>query len=337
MNILIVTSEHIVKDERYLDDKGWSFKKAFEKLDMRVDSFFYKKKGRFSILEKKKYIKDVWHHYMNKQLIEHVRKFKPHLLLVITGDTIEPETLQHIRKSTDAVLMNIFTDNPFIFMKKFDSISQYNYFFIKDTYILSTLKKAGLKNIFYLPQCTDPDVHKPMSLSPDDKAFYSADLTLLGSMYPYRLKLMEQLVDFNLAIWGRGWNKASNKEILKYYRGKDIRGTQKTNAICAATISLNPHHPLNDINGTGSRTFDIAACKGFQLADYKKDMEDLFKINEEIICFKTMEELKRLITYYLKHPDERVEIVEAAYQKVLKEHTYYSRAKEILEIIKTEY
>ena len=64
-------------------------------------------------------------------------------------------------------------------------------------------------------------------------------------------------------------------------------------------------------------------------------MERAFKLNSEIICFKTIDELKRLIEYYLRHPDERAQIAEAAYHRVLMEHTYDHRAKEILEMIKS--
>jgi spore maturation protein CgeB len=62
-------------------------------------------------------------------------------------------------------------------------------------------------------------------------------------------------------------------------------------------------------------------------------MEKVFKVNEEIICFKTIEELKRLIQYYLKHTDERAQIAEAAFHRVKKEHTYDIRAKQILQMI----
>ncbi|MGB9715905.1 MAG: glycosyltransferase family protein, partial [Thermodesulfovibrionales bacterium] len=59
----------------------------------------------------------------------------------------------------------------------------------------------------------------------------------------------------------------------------------------------------------------------------------VFKPNQEIICYRTIDELKKLIEYYLKHPEERVQIAEAAYHRVLMEHTYDHRAKEILDII----
>jgi spore maturation protein CgeB len=333
MKILIVGVEQVRKDERYMDDKGWSFQKAFERLGIKTETFFYKKKGKLAFIEKNKHVKDLWRSYMNKRLIAQVRNARPDILLILKGETIQPETLQKIREKTETLIVNVFPDNP-LYMGKFEAIEPCHYFFVKDSYVLDTLRKDGLKNVFYLPQCTDLDIHKPMHLNDSEKSMYDSDLSLIGSMYPYRLKLIKQLVEFNPSIWGRGWSKVSNKEILKLYRGKDIRGTQKAKAISGSAISLNPHHPLNDINGVNKRTFDIAACRGFQLVDCKADMERVFTINEEIICFRTIDELKKLITFYLEYPDERDQIAEAAYQRVLKEHTYDHRAREILEMIK---
>lgn len=334
MKILIVGVEQIKKDERFMDDKGWSFQKAFEKFGIKTEFFFYKKKGNLAFIEKNKRIKDLWRFYINKSLVSQIKNSKPDVILILKGETIEPETLWEIRKKTHALIINVFPDNP-LYMGKFEAIEPCHYFFVKDSYVLNFLHKAGLKNVYYLPQCTDLDVHKPMQLNDQEKKLYCSDLSLIGSMYPYRLKLTEQIADFNPSIWGRGWAKASNPEILRLYRGKDIRGTSKAKAISGSAISLNPHHPLNDINGVNRRTFDIAACRGFQLADYKVDMERVFALNKEIICFRTIEELRKLIEYYLKHPDERAQIAEAAYKRVLKEHTYDHRTKEILDILKS--
>ncbi|WP_297213912.1 MULTISPECIES: CgeB family protein [Thermodesulfovibrio] len=333
MNILIAGVELVKKDERYMDDKGWSFKKAFEKIGAKVEIFYYKKKGKLSFVEKNKKIKEIWHQYMNKALVTHIKNKKPDIFIILKGETISPETLWLIRKNTDTIIINIYPDNP-LYMSKFEAILPCHYFFVKDSYILETLHKAGLKNLYYLPQCTDPDVHKPTEIIKEEKEEYESELSLIGSMYPYREKFIEEIIEFKPAIWGRGWNKSKNKEIIKLYKGKDIRGIAKAKAISASKISLNIHHPLNDIHGVNRRTYDIAGCMGFQLVDYKVDMERVFEINKEIICYRSLDELKKLIEYYLKHPEERKEIAKSAYSRVLKSHTYDIRAKQIMEIIR---
>jgi spore maturation protein CgeB len=335
MKVLIISPEHIKKNERYLDDKGWSFSKAFNKLDIHTEAFFYKKKGALSFLEKKKVLRKAWHAFMNKKLVSQVRAGKYDVILILKGETILAESLWEIRRNTDTIIVNVFPDNP-LYLGNFAAIAPCHYYFVKDSYVLNTLMKAGLNNVLYLPQCTDPDVHKPLALSEQDRSVFSSNLTLLGSMYPYRLKLVQELTEFDLSIWGRGWKRSKDQKIIKKYRDRDIRGTQKTKAINASVISLNPHHPINDIYGVNRRTYDIAACKAFQLADQKKDMESILKTGEEIICYKSMDDLKKLIVYYLDHPDERMEIAEAAYRRVIRDHTYDNRASHIIDIIKSE-
>lgn len=312
-----------------MDDKGWAFEHAFKRLGHATDTFFYKKKGRLAFIEKDKRLKKYWLSYMNRALMEHVRRTQPDLMVIVKGETVTPETLREIRAKTSTVIVNVFTDNP-ILMGNFDAIEPCHYFFVKDTYIVDTLVKSGLRNVRYLPQCTNHDVHKPMELDEDDRREFGCDVTLIGSMYPYRHKHIEGLLEFAPALWGRGWGKSANPRVQELWRGRDIRGTAKAKAISASAVSLNLHHPLNDILGTNSRTFDIAACCGFQLADYKPDLEPLMKIGEEIICYRTMDELKDLIKHYLAHPDERMKIAKAGHARVLRDHTYDNRASELL-------
>jgi spore maturation protein CgeB len=220
-------------------------------------------------------------------------------------------------------------------MGKFDAIEPCHLYLVKDTYVTGLLHRAGLHNVHYLPQCTNHHVYKPMDIPESDASLFIADIALIGSMYPYRRRFMEEIADMQPVIWGRGWKRTKNVQLRENYRGRDIRGTEKTLAMNGAAININLHHPLNDILGTSSRTFDISACRSFQLADYKSDMEDLLKVGEEIICFKNADEFRKLARYYLDHPDERAEIAGRAYDRTLKEHTYERRAATVLELIKS--
>jgi spore maturation protein CgeB len=316
-----------------MDDKGWAFDSAFQRLGLRTQTFFYRKMGRLVFVERNKYLRYIWLSHMNNSLLDHVRRIKPDMLFLSRGETIRPETLWEIRKNSQTLIVNVFTDNP-LSIGKFEAIEPCHYFFVKDTYVRDTLRKAGLKNVWYLPQCTNAEVYKPYVFDKAEREMFGADVSLVGSMYAYRIRLLKELEEFNIALWGRGWSKVSDKRLLKSVRGGDIRGPGKAKVFSGSAISLNPHHPLNDIRGTNSRTFDIAACKGFQLSDDKEDLRDLLKAGEEVICFRTVDELKKLIGYYLSHPDERNQIAEAAHRRVMRDHTYFNRASEILDIIK---
>ncbi|GAB4490876.1 MAG: hypothetical protein OHK006_24200 [Thermodesulfovibrionales bacterium] len=332
MKILIIGNEHIRQGDRYMDDKGWSFRKSFDRLGVSTEAFFYKKKGGLAFLEKNRTVRGLWRKHMNRSLVDLVKKSKPDILMINKGETITAETLREIRRKTATVILNVFPDNP-LYMGRFEAIEPCHVFFVKDTYVRDALWRVGLKNVQYLPQCTDPDVHRPVELSDEQERAYRTDLSLIGSMYPYRLKFVEELIGFRPAIWGRGWSRAQNPEVAGCYRGTDIRGNRKAAAICGSAISLNPHHPINDINGVNRRTYDIAACGGFQLSDHKPDLEAIFRVGSEIVCYRSMDELKEQIPYYLSHPDERRAIADAGLKRVLRDHTYDARAREILSIV----
>jgi spore maturation protein CgeB len=61
-----------------------------------------------------------------------------------------------------------------------------------------------------------------------------------------------------------------------------------------------------------------------------EELEDYFKIGEEILCFNDVEELEQIIDYYLLHEDEREQIREKAYARFLGEHTYVERWVDVL-------
>lgn len=332
MNILVVTGEFVKKGEAYRDNKGWAFQNAFQAMGHRTEPFFYRKMGKLAFLEKKRYFKYAWLSYMNSKLLEQVRQTRPDILFLSRGETVTAETLWQIRKQTSTIIVNVFTDNP-LYIGRFENIEPCHYFFVKDTYVRESLRKAGLKNVRYLPQCTNADVYKPYTLDAGERELYGAEVSLVGSQYAYRSRMLQEIQEFNISLWGRGWSKLSARGLQYTVRGGDIRGPGKAKVFSGSAISLNPHHPLNDIRGTNSRTFDIAACRGFQLADDKEDLRNLLRVNEEIICFRTVDELKKLIGHYLTHPDERLQLAEAAYRRVLKDHTYDNRVREILDII----
>ncbi len=139
-----------------------------------------------------------------------------------------------------------------------------------------------------------------------------------------------------LKIWGDiGWEH----EILKYHpklknchTGKRL-GFEALNILYQISkINLNLPNP-QCIKTFQQRTFEIAGAKGFQIVDYRKDIDDYFN-EDELVCFYNINDLKDKIKYFLKYPEKRKKYIENSYKKVQKEHTYEIRLKEMLGLIK---
>src|SRR5439155_962506 len=84
--------------------------------------------------------------------------------------------------------------------------------------------------------------------------------------------------------------------------GPAVFGHDKLLVYAASTLSLNHHHPMNDIVGVNTRTFELAAAGACQVVDLKDDLLDLFKPGEEIVGYRDLGELRRQLDVHLEHP-----------------------------------
>ena len=87
----------------------------------------------------------------------------------------------------------------------------------------------------------------------------------------------------------------------------------------------------DDIN---YRTFETCGCRTFLLTSYTPNLEKLFKIGEELVTYNSLSEIDEIIKYYLDNENKRIEIENAGYERVKKDHTYFERSKLLIQIIK---
>jgi spore maturation protein CgeB len=76
--------------------------------------------------------------------------------------------------------------------------------------------------------------------------------------------------------------------------------------------------------------YDIPACGGFLLTDWKESTAELFKLGSEVVVFKSIAELNDLISFYEKHPAEREKIAASAKARIQKDHLLQHRLAEML-------
>ena len=80
------------------------------------------------------------------------------------------------------------------------------------------------------------------------------------------------------------------------------------------------------------RAFDIPAAGGFLLTDWKDDLAELFDAENEIVSFRSVDEMNDLIAYYEKYPDRREPVIQRARERVKNEHQVIHRIQKMLEI-----
>jgi hypothetical protein len=263
------------------------------------------------------------------------------LILFIKTEFVTEGLLKKIKaKNPGTLLVNIYPDNVFFHFYAYKAIPAYDYFFVKDTYVHKELAKSGYTNCFYLPMAFSPKYQYRIdvaALKKEDVEKYSSDVSFVGSIYPQRQRIFENFNGFDLKLWGGSvWDSVDKGSwiLQKHIRGA-VDDETKRKIFACSKININTQHYQNDIFGCNNRLFEICACGGFQLTDYKVDLEDLFVIGKELVAFKDAKEMREKTEYYLKHPAERKRIAEAGYKRVMKDHSYTKRIEEVLRVIRS--
>jgi spore maturation protein CgeB len=285
----------------------------------RRDNPFYKNRGS----------KAVYQRLILRRLGRAVTGWRPSLVLVIKGGPIPPDFIARVRRRADTLFLNYFPDNP-LWMIPFECIEAYDLFFTKERYALRCLRQVGLTNLHYLPMYCVPAIHHPVALTPEDRERYASPVSFVGSRYPYRERFVRELAGYPVRLWGAGWQEATSPEVRRMVAGPAVWGRAKLAIYSGSTLSLNHHHPMNDIVGVNTRTFELAAAGACQVVDLKDDLGALFKPGEEIVAYRDLPELRRQLDFYLAHPDETRAIGENARRRALAEHTLRHRIEEML-------
>ena len=257
-------------------------------------------------------------------------------LIICTYDFLFPDEIERIKQITNAAVTLWFPDAISNFNKAFFLISEYDYLFFKDPYIVQILtENYNKKNVFYLPECCDPKYHKSIILNETDIKKYGCDITTFGSPHNFRTLFFIQLLEFNyeIKIWGNQppvWLR--DNKIKSLYTGEYVFYENKAKAVLAAKININTLHP-SEILGLNSRTFQIAGIGGFQLIHWRPTLSNFFEDGKELVSFRNFDELLEKIEYYLPREELRKEIGTAGQFRAYKDHTYQKRLKTLIDVV----
>lgn len=261
---------------------------------------------------------------IEEKIIRIVSEYRPKVVLVAKGEAVSKRILLGV-KHYGCVTANLFPDylNHWPVIKEISRY--YDFFFTFDQATIKRLVRLKRKNIYYMPQATDPeeDIGK-------EKIY---DITFIGTYNKWRENYLSSLKRFNLNIWGdQRWFNSSLKKFtrggrMKLFKMKDIIKRSKINL----NIFFDDETPME---GVSLRPYEITGSGGFLLTQYVKDYDNVFVNDKEIVYFKTPQEMVDKVKFYLKNDEDRGKIAYAGYLKTLKDHTYEKRMKQMLEIIK---
>jgi len=284
-------------------------------------------------------LREMFVNFASEAVIARCGEIKPDLVFALAQAPLTEASLQKLRENKIPTAFWFVED--FMVMDYWQRVAPfYDYFFtIQKGQFFESLKGIGVKNFSCLPLAASMDIHKKTEIAGDELSIYGSDVSFVGAGYYNRRKFFEGLLDFDFRIWGNEWNLNSPLGRCIQRSGERMDTEDIVKIFTASKINVNLHSSTyhDGVNPYGDfvnpRTFEIAACEGFQLVDSRAEMQELFKVGEEIVCFEDLSDLRYKIRYYLNNPDERKAIAGRAMARVKKDHTYELRMKEMLDLI----
>ncbi len=274
--------------------------------------------------------------FLSKYIVNYIYDKNYDLILVLAQAPILETEVEIIKKD---IPIGFWFVEDFRTLKYWKRIANsYDVFFtIQKGEFFEELKKIGA-NYYYVPTAAFLPVHKPLNLSYEEKKLYHSQISFVGAPYPNRINVFSQLLKYDIKIWGEGWNLYPQFSGYLGNNGKYIKPSEYVKVFNASDVNINLHSslyyptisPLNDF--VNPRLFEIAATKSFQLVDFRAPIPELYD-EGEIEIFKSIDELKEKIEYYLNNREERLKIAEKSYLRTITEHTYWHRLKEIFTIL----
>ena len=189
------------------------------------------------------------------------------------------------------------------------------------------LKPKGIK-AFYIPQFTNPERFKPA-----ENEAKVTEVLFVGSNHSRKGRLsVNYAVDAkaDLSVYGKFWetflapeylkgNYIDNDELYKYYSG--------------AKVVLNDHREdMRYFGFVSNRIYDVTASGGFVFTDYLPEIEKAY--GDSIATYKSEQEFKEKLEYYLSHDSERQNMAKRAREITLKYFTNDAAAQKFDVLLK---
>jgi glycosyltransferase involved in cell wall biosynthesis len=278
----------------------------------------------------------------NRELLLQARRLDPELLLVFKGRFITPGTITALR-ALGVRCYNFYPDVSFRahgpHLPKV--LPEYDWIFTTKSFGLTDMREQlGITNASVMMFAFDPDLHQPMALSHRDHAVLDCDVSYIGTWSPKKEELLAEVIrrrpNVKVKVWGEQWWKATtHAQVLKdAIGGREVTGAEFVKALCASSINLSimSEKRVGASKGdqVATRTFSVPACGAFVIHDRTDEVLELFREDEEIVCYSTVDELVEKIDLYLADPERRRAIAERGQLAVRRRHSWDHRIQDIL-------
>ena len=197
---------------------------------------------------------------------------------------------------------------------------------------LSRMGAAAVHTVYY---AVDPDLFRPAEIEHQD-----IDVLFYGHGREYRSEWIDAMItrpsvelpDMRFAVRGTNLGEIGRTERLPYLSFSALR-----RYACRSRLNLciTRQAHASVYGSSTARPFELASMGACIVANPYEGVEEWFEPEREIILISSPEEAADRYRWLLAHDSERRAIGAAARRRLLAEHTYKHRARQLLGIMGT--
>jgi hypothetical protein len=124
--------------------------------------------------------------------------------------------------------------------------------------------------------------------------------------------------------------------IKKCIRDQALFGLDMLRTISGYSIGFNQHAEVAGDYAANVRMFDVTGAGALLVTDHKKNIRSLFKPDDEILTYRSMEECIEKLRWAVNNPKEARKIALAGQKRTIRDHSVEKRVDLLYEIIRRE-
>ncbi|HZK60426.1 MAG TPA: glycosyltransferase [Anaerovoracaceae bacterium] len=157
----------------------------------------------------------------------------------------------------------------------------------------------------------------------------------LFSAFLKKIKMEHLFNNFQFMKYGNTRIDTYSTSLLKH-KNPPVYGTDMFNLFLNSKIVLNFHIGVAGDYAGNMRMFEVTGVGSCLLTDNKKNMNELFDVDSEVVAYDNPDDCVAKVKWLLDHEEERKKIALAGQQKTLKYHSVENRCRSVVEIIQSE-
>jgi len=243
--------------------------------------------------------------------------------LVVFWDVDAPATLDRVHHNSE--------DQFHTLIPQYDMILTYG----GGDPVVNAYKALGAKKCIPIYNALDTATHFPVQ--PEEK--FACDLAFLGNRLPDREARVEEFFlkpaaatpDKKFMIGGSGWGDKPMSKNVTYIGHVYTKDHNAFNCTPKAVLNISRESMARYGFSPATRVFEAAGAGACIITDYWEGIDFFFEPDKEILVAKNGAEVAAILADL---SDEKAKAIgDAAYRKVLAQHTYSHRAEQLEQLL----